>query len=302
VLIEEDISLLTGITSSLEREELMVAGTWGDRNAKQSHGFYTLPVNPFADQKIQYVDFGKLNHFVEFLNDKRATRIKESTKEANAAGKRSSFTSYVMPFKIIENNKGFFLLAEVYSPNHTSSMQNANPYYYNPYSYSPYGYYPYFPAGFYYPGMSRMYRPYMYGPDNNKNDEVKSLATVVLSFDPEGNIKWDQSLKMEDIRLPGLEQVSDFVIKDNKVCLIYKKESELKVKTIVLDNDEVSETSEKLKTTDEEDIIRSEKESETGVRHWFGNSFYVWGYHTIRNTGKEDRVRDVFYINRVDAK
>jgi hypothetical protein len=142
----------------------------------------------------------------------------------------------------------------------------------------------------------------MYGPDNNKNDEVKSLATVVLSFDPEGNIKWDQSLKMEDIRLPGLEQVSDFVIKDNKVCLIYKKESELKVKTIVLDNDEVSETSEKLKTTDEEDIIRSEKESETGVRHWFGNSFYVWGYHTIRNTGKEDRVRDVFYINRVDAK
>ena len=58
----------------------------------------------------------------------------------------------------------------------------------------------------------------------------------------------------------------------------------------------------KVKTSDPLDEIKSEKEFEGGVRHWFANSFYVWGYQSVRNSTKEDKVRDVFYINKVVAK
>jgi hypothetical protein len=300
ITIDEDISLQTGLSSTLEREDLLIAGTYGDRNAKQSHGFYTVAVNPFAEQKIKYVDFGQLKNFVSYLNEKRAEKIKQNSKEAVAEGRQPSFTSFVMPFRIVENKNGFFLLAEVYNPTNSSSLQSTNPYYYNPY-YSPFGYSPYW-GGYYYPGMSRMYRPYMYGPQNSKtSDETKSLQTVVVALDEQGNVIWDQSLKLEEIRMPSLQQVGDFIIDRGKVHIIYKKESDLKVKTVSLGDNFVSEQTEKVRTLDESDVIRSEKETESGVRHWFGKSFYVWGYQTIRNTTKEDRVRDVFYINRIDS-
>ena len=298
IQVDDDINLQTGIASTLEREELMIAGTWGERNSKQSNGFYTLSVDPFNEQKIQYVDFGKLEHFVDYLNPKRAARVKEASKESASSGKTPAFSSYVMPFRMVETKDGFHILAEVYNPVNTSSMQNTNPYYYNPY-FSPYGYNPFWP-GFYYPGMSRMYRPYFYGPNPRTSDEIKSLETVVFSFDEKGKVKWDQSFKLEEIKLPALEQVGDFAVIDQEVVILYKKESELKLKTATLGGDQIREASEKIKTKNEQDLIRSEKETEGGVRHWYGNSFYVWGYQTIRNTTQDVRVRDVFYINRVD--
>jgi hypothetical protein len=299
IIIDDDITLQTGLSSALEREDLIVAGTYGDRNAKQSNGFYTVPVNPFAEQKIKYVDFGQLSNFVSYLNDKKAERVKQNSKEAQAEGRQPSFTTFVMPFRIMENSKGYFLLAEVYNPIHSNTMQTTSPYYYNPY-YSGYGYGPYW-GGYYYPGMSRMYRPYMYGPPNSRTtDETKSIQTVVVALDENGDVKWDQSFKLDDVRSPSLQQVGDFLINGDKVHILYKKESDLKVKTVIL-NEANAEHTEKIKTSDEHDVIRSEKESESGVRYWFGRSFYVWGYQTLRNTTKEDRVRDVFYINRVDS-
>lgn len=299
VSIDDDISLQTGLTSTLQREDLIIAGTYGERNAKQSQGFYTLPVNPFTDQKIKYVDFGQLNNFVAFLNEKRAERVKQNSKEAVAEGRQPSFTTFVMPFRILENNKGYYLLAEVYNPVNSSSMQNSNPYYYNPY-YSPFGFNPYWQ--YYYPGMSRMYRPYMFSPSGTRsNDETKTLQTVVLALDEQGNVKWDQSLKLDDVRMPSLQQVGDFYIEGDELHIIYKKESELKVKTVLLTSNEVSEKSEKVKTLHEMDVIRSEKDTENGVRYWYGNSFYVWGYQTIRNSNMDERVRDVFYINKIES-
>jgi hypothetical protein len=299
VPIDDNIALQTGITSALEREDLLVAGTWGDRNAKQSQGFYSVTIDPFQEQKIRYTDFGQLDHFVDYLSAKRAAKIKQHSRENREEGKNPSFSSYVMPFRLVENETGYFLLAEIYSQTGSSAMNYANPYYYNPLGY---GMYPY-SGGYYYPGMNRMYRPYSYGPTSKNTNDVKTLSTVVLSFDDKGVIKWDESIKLDEINLPGLEQVGDFVIHNNKVFLVYKKESELKIKSVTLDDgdDAATEIIEPVRTGNEEDDIRSEKELEGGVRHWFGNSFYVWGYQTIRNPSKQNKVRDVFYINRVDA-
>jgi hypothetical protein len=297
VTLDDNITLQTGISSSLEREDLVIAGTWGDRNSKQSSGFYIVPVNPFEDQKIRFIDFGQLDRFTDYLSPKRAAKIKALSKESATSGRKPAFSSYVMPFKIVESKEGFYLLAEVYQPS-SSSMQTANPYYYNPY-YNPYGYYPFY-RGFYYPAMSRMYRPYMYGPNPRTSDEVRTLETAVLLFDEKGNIKWDQSVKLDEVRLPALEQVGDFVVIDQEIFLVYKKESEIKIKSVALDGGDANESAHKIKTGSEFDVIRSEKQVEGGVRYWYGESFYVYGYQTIRNTTKQDRVRDVFYINRID--
>jgi hypothetical protein len=114
-------------------------------------------------------------------------------------------------------------------------------------------------------------------------------------------VLWDQSLKIEDVRMGGIDQVSDFYIENNKVVFLYKKESEVKMKSIRLGTDKPEELTSPIQTGNPNDNIRTEREYEGGVRHWVDNVFYVWGYHTVRNTTNDDRVRDVFYINKVVA-
>lgn len=296
VPIDEDKSLQNSISSALKREELVLLGTWGEKQGKQSLGFFSLSVDPFNEQKIKYFHFGMMDHFLDYLSPKRAEKIKESTEDAILNGRKPSFSSYVMPFKIEETPKGFLLLAEVYNPSSTISPYSNNPYG-SPYYSNPYYYNPFWPG--YYPGM-RMYRPYAYGDHTRNADNIKLYETVVIAFDAEGNVIWDQSITLDDIKRPALEQVSDFYAGENNLHFLYKKESELKIKTIGIDDGLVSETTEKIKLNDPIEEIRSEKDLEDGVRHWFGNAFYLWGYHTVRNVeNKENRVRDVFYINKI---
>lgn len=297
VPIDEDKSLQNSISSALKREELVLLGTWGEKQGKQSLGFFSLSVDPFNEQKIKYFHFGMMDHFLDYLSPKRAEKIKESTEEAILNGRRPSFSSYVMPFKIEETPKGFLLLAEVYNPSSTMSPYSNNPYG-SPYYSNPYYYYnPFWPG--YYPGM-RMYRPYAYGDHTRNADNIKLHETVVIAFDAEGNVIWDQSITLDDIKRPALEQVSDFYADEKNLHFLYKKESELKIKTIDIGDGLVNETTEKIKLNDPIEEIRSEKDLEDGVRHWFGNAFYLWGYHTVRNVeNKENRVRDVFYINKI---
>ena len=294
VPIESEIFLQTGITSTLQREDLAVLGTWGERNSKQSIGFYFMNVDPFSEQQLKYIDFGQLEHFVDYLSPKRAERVKESSESDLAAKRIPNFTSYVMPYRLKEHKDGFLLLAEVYTPVSTTSPYYSNPYYYNPYygggmAYSP----------FYYPGMGRMYRPYSFNNAARTMNETKASQTSVLSFDPTGKVRWDESMKIEDVRMGGVDQVSDFYIDDKRLVFLYKKESELKVKTIILGTDKTEEATNLIQTGKAEDEIRSEREYEGGVRVWIDNVFYVWGYHTVRNTNSDERVRDVFYINKV---
>jgi hypothetical protein len=294
VPIGEDRSLQTSITSSLIREDLLVLGTWGDRQGKQSSGFFSLSVDPFSAQKINYITFGELEHFTDYLNPKRAQRIKENTRADVLEGRTPSYSAYVMPYKIEEHPEGFLLLAEVYNPS-----SNTNPYYNSPYSnpyyYNPYYYNPYWPG--YYPGM-RMYRPY-HGNNVKNAEEIKTSASVLVAFDPAGKIKWDQAIKLEEMKRPSLDQVTDYYYANPNVYFVYKKESDLTIKTIAISDGNAKETVEKIKLMEPQEEIRSEKEYEDGVRYWVGNSFYIWGYHTVRNAqNKDDRNRDVFYINK----
>jgi hypothetical protein len=142
----------------------------------------------------------------------------------------------------------------------------------------------------------------MYGNNMKNVDEIKTSQSVLLSYDAQGKIIWDQSMQLDEMKMPGIEQVSDFVLLEDKIYFLYKKESELKAKTVMLSDGSSSEVSEKIRMLEANDVIKTEREFDGGVRHWTDNTFYVWGYHSIRNNSKDDRVRDVFYVNKIVAR
>jgi hypothetical protein len=295
VAIDDEKSLQSSLTSTLQREDLGVFGTWGERTGKHALGFFAVSVDPFADQKIRYYHFGELERFLDYLNPKRADRIKENTRDDVKAGRKPSFSAHVVPYKIQENAGGYIVLSEVYNP--VSATTYANSPYSNPY-YTPYPYYnPFYPG--YYRGM-RMYRPYPYPNNSRPTNEVRIYASVLTAFDAQGNLLWDESVKLDNIERFGLEQVADFYSDKNTTSMLYKKESDLILKRVNNLTKEVKESSHKIGVMSSDEQIKHEKENEGGISHWFLNNFYVWGFQTVRDAGrKNDKTRNVFYINKV---
>jgi len=285
-------SILSGVTSQLKNDELLISGTWTVGTSKQASGIYSVLADPFSDQSIKFYDFGAMEHFLEFQSLKRAAKLKQKSSEAKISGTIPEFKTYTSIIRMEENSKGFALLAEVYLP---SANFNSNPYYSgfsSPYygGYSPYGYNPF---------MSRYYNPpYQYNNGPSQVGETKILYSSVLVFDLKGSLAADYGLILEEKKSDGVEQTADFIFNNNNVAIAYKKDKEL----LIMHHTPDGSTLDTLQTTLQKpgEIVRSD--SETGyIRSWYHNYMYSWGYQRIKDPKKqsEDPNRYVFYINKI---
>ncbi len=293
----EGIRIMNAMTSQLKREDLLLVGTWGTRSTERALGFYSVLINPFEEQKINFTQFGSLQHYLDYLKPRRAQKIKNKTAAGIEKNKRYDYNNNVMLYKVLEHENGFAILGETYS----SITSNTSPYYNNPYNSrnwnNPYPYNnPYF---FNYP-YSRLYRPMGYNDNLNNEDQIKTYASSILLIDEKGVIANDQSVKLEDVKLSSIQQVTDLSVRKNELIILYRKKSEIFLKRIFIIEDEAEELSEKIKLKDPFDELRDENEKNTEIRQWYGSTFYTWGYQTIRNINlAEDKTREVFYINKV---
>lgn len=289
--IEPERSILTGFTSTLMRDELMIIGTWGEGVMKQAAGIYTVLVDPYNEQKINYYDFAQLTHFLDYLSPKRAAKTKEKSDKRRALGKIPEYKTYILPARIEETKEGFLFYAEAY---YASTSLNNNRW--GPSSpYNPYGYtYPY-----------RLYSsPYNYGypysSGNSSSNETKMLHASLSLFDAKGNLVADHGFKLDEIKIPSAEQVSDFIYTPTKSTIIFTKEKELHMQVSQIDG--VSLINEKLpiQLKSPTETIRSEDVDTAEVRFWYKNFLYLFGYQTIKNP--EHSNRDVFYINKLKVE
>lgn len=299
-LMEDDIpidqskTILSGLTSSLVRDELMIAGTYTTGNSKMAVGFFSVLADPFKEQPIHYYDFAQLNHFLDYLNAKRAEKIKAMSKRYREKARDPEFRVNVSNVRLEERSVGFYLLAETYN---TVTPNNSGPYPYSGGYYQGYG-----NAYGYSPFASRYYN----SPYNFYNSPVHTdytmLSTSVLAFNPDATLDWDHSMKVDDERKPALEQMGDFWCDRNKIVIASKTESELYVKARFKNNEYSADTL-KVLMKKPTDVVREDTDEEGGVRHWYGRSFYVWGYQTVKDPEVkfEDRNRSVFYVIKMDA-
>jgi hypothetical protein len=293
---DESRTIQTAICSSLKRDDIIILGTWGTRNAARSYGFYTTMINPFEEQKIMPIAFGELTHYLDYLKPKRAQKIKAKTKTALESGKLYDYTNTVMPYKIIEHDKGFLALAENYS-----LVSKSTPMYYNnptnPAWNNPYNavnpYYNMYPT-------SRLYRPQGYSSNVANEEEIKTYSSALLSFNSKGILENDYSIKLEDVKISSLHQVTDANFQKEMIVFLYKKENTIYYKRIDPLNEEVVEEKQLVRLKDPFDEFRNEQENSGGVKQWYSAFFYAWGYQTIRNIQAEtDKTREVFYINKL---
>ncbi len=296
--IDAKYSVLTGLTGTLEREELIVAGTYAEGSAREAIGFFSFVVDPFSEQPVFYNDFGTMDHFLDYLPTRRAEKIKVKTQKLKSIGQLPNYSSLVMPFRIEERPDGFYLLAEVYQSSSNSYNNAYGSSYYSPYmnGYSPYGISPYSNTNRYYS------TPYLNNNPASYSD-VKMMESVVVKIAMDGQAQKSASIKLDDVRQSDLEQVGDFVINNDSIFLLYKKDGEIFYQEEIGDEDEKVEISQsKIKLQGPKDELKDENSHEGTTRYWYGHHFYVWGYQTIKDSSREaDKTRRVFYVNRISV-
>jgi hypothetical protein len=291
--VDKDVVIISGLTSTLLREELLIAGFYGYGNTQQAVGLYSVLVDPFSEQKIQYHEFALLNQFADYMGPKRATKTVAKERQRKMDGKRPELKVSTQPIRIQEQPNGFLLLSEVFLP---STSFNSSPLSFYPQTT---GFYPY--------GLNAMGRGYSTpyaGPSNfSQNTEVRILETFVTLFDATGEITFDQSLPVNDVKLSGLDQASDFVTYKDKIILAYRKESDLFMKTGDVGSSTFTSDTLKIELKNESDVVHIEQDGDANLRHWYENNFYVFGKQSIKDKNKDgNTVRYVFFINKLEVR
>ncbi len=289
--IPQEKTIIAGITSILDRDELMVVGAWGSEKSKMANGVFSFLVDPFENQPIHFYGFGELKHSFDFMNPKRAEKIKnkEATNQKNE--KKPNFKNPLNIVKLEETKKGFMLLAEMYSAFAASSPSLNS---YSPYSSS----FNYGPQSFYNPYSSR-YSNVPFPNYSNRQNGEQIFHTLVIEFDHHAKLVNDYGLPLENVKLSSLDQVSDFILIPTGMAQAYKKESDL-ILNIHEKNDLSTLDTVKVELKNSTDKLKFESTDDGGIRSWYNNTFYSWGFRGIKDLEKSSNpTRNVFYINKV---
>ncbi len=288
-------SILSGITSTLVNDELLITGTWTEGTSKQASGIYSVTADSFSDQAIKFYDFGSLQNFLEYQSSpKRVAKLKEKSSQARVAGMIPDFKTYTSVIRMEEQPGNFVMLAEVYQPS-----SNAPSPYWSGFS-NPYNYGGYNPYGYgYNPFMNRYYNPtYQYNSGPSQVSEARMLYSSLLVFDLQGNLIHDYGLVLREKKVNGLEQTADFVFNKGNAAIAYKKEKEIYVMRHNPDGSKLDTLQTSL--TKPGEIVHSDSDN-GNIRFWYQNYLYAWGYQHIKDQEKksDDPNRYVFYINKI---
>lgn len=294
VEIDPKYTLLSGMTSRLVLDDMMIAGTYGEGHGKEVLGFYSLKVDPFADQAVLYADLPSVAHFLDYLPEKKAKKILTKASREKLAGRIPRYKANLLPIRLEEIGKYYYLFAEVFHPpSNVTYYPYGNPnwnYYYG----SPYG------------SPSNPYRPGGYDAPNYqdqlRNNEVRMVQSVVLRYRSPAASPEGVTLKYEDVRRPMLDQTGDFLTRKDSVILAYKYKTEV-VYLTESEDPMARPTAQKvaIRLVLPTDVLKEDDEDAGGLRHWFGRHFYTWGYRRVKATVENEvESRYEFYVNRLD--
>jgi hypothetical protein len=291
---ESRYTVLSGITSRLIHDDMMIVGTYGQGNSNDALGFYSLVVDPFQEQPVRYTDLASISHLLDYMPENKAKKVMDKAALERSEGRIPRYKANLLPIRLEELPGGYYLFAEMFHPpSNTTFYPYGSPswnynYYNNPYG-TPGN--PYRPAGYDAP----------YFQDAQRNSEVRMIQSLTLRFRTATGSPQGMTLGYQELKRPMLDQTGDFIVRHDSVLLAYKDKSDIFY--LAEPNDESARsvsTKVPIRLFHPNDALRDE-EDQGGLRYWYGTRFYTWGYRRVRTT-REDEVesRYVFYVNRLD--
>ncbi len=256
----------------------IVAGVYGGRNSEYSKGLFIASIDPTGLQHLKYYNYGDLKNFFKYMKAKREQRVRDRISRRKIKGKKIRFNYRFMVHEILPYNGQYVLLGEAFYPKYITVDRAAYGGFFSPYS---------FARG----GNVR---------DGRIFDGYHYTHAVVMGFDNDGRLIWDNSFEINDVKTFTLEQFVKIQPEPDKIALLYLFENQLRTK--IIQNDSVLEgkNSEPLKTRSALEIAKMENNNPGKLEYWYDNYFYAWGVQEIVSPGTGKR--RVFFINKISYR
>ncbi|MCC5930684.1 MAG: hypothetical protein JJU28_15680 [Cyclobacteriaceae bacterium] len=269
----QDYGLLYGRVVNLTNNVHLVAGTYTRRKSTLSRGLFIARIDEDGEHIINYYNYADLKNFFSYMRAKREKRVKERIQRRKIKGKKSKFNYRLLVHRVLEKPGGEFLMVgEAFYPKYTHANYHTAPFGWSPVN-----------------DMGMVFEGYKY------------THAVVVGFDQNGKLLWDNSFEINDVISWNLEQFVYASPQQDKTVLLYLYDNVLRSK--IIDGSEVIEgkSFNDMKLSFEDDFIESSNDRYGGLNYWYGNTFYSFGVHTIkreRELGIRQN-REVFFINKI---
>jgi hypothetical protein len=275
---EEDKHLIFGRSVKLANGQQIVAGVYG-RFTDYSRGIFVASINEAGEYGIAYYPFSKLENFFNYMRAKQKKRVKERIERKTIKGRKIKFNYRFLIHDIIPYQNQYIMTGEAFYPHYR------------------------------YPSAGQFYNyratPFMSSggvPIRNELvfDGYQYTHAVVIGFDRQGNLKWDNSFEINDIKTMQLEEFVEVKTEKERIVMMYLFENRLRTKIIngadVLEgkSEDQIKTSNQVETVDVPNI-ESEK-----LDYWYGNYFFAYGVQRLKQPWGS--TRRVFFVNKISYR
>jgi hypothetical protein len=274
--VEDNKHLIFGRSLKTGDNSQIIAGVYGNRSAEFSRGIFVASTGPSGVQQTRYYSFGDFENFFKYMKAKREQRVKSRIERRKIKGKKIKFNYRFLVHELVPYKDQYILLGEAFYPKYSSVDRSYGGYF--------------TPAGRFSNSIiqnGRIFEGYFY------------THAVVMGFNSAGDVLWDNSFEINDVRTFTLDQYVKLEVQDDKIALLYLYDNKLRTK--IIQNNEVLEgkTMDPIRTSSENDIVQKDNSDVNKLEYWYDNYLYAYGVQQIGNLKKNVPPRRVFYINKV---
>lgn len=274
---EPEKHLIFGRSLKTTSDVQIVAGVYGNRTAEFSRGIFIASIDLSGLQQIRYYNFADLENFFKHMKAKREKRVKSRIERRKIKGKRIRFNYRFLVHELVPYQDQYILLGEAFYPKYINMDRG------------------------YYNGFFTRYNTSTGTIIQNGRifDGYYYTHAVVMGFKPNGDLVWDNSFEINDVRTFTLDQFVKLEIQKDKIALLYLFENKLRTK--IIQNNEVLEgkTMDAIKTNSEFEIVKKDDSDINKLEYWYGDYLFAYGIQDIESVRPGENRKRVFYINKV---
>jgi len=292
----------------------IVVGTYGHKSTigssrgPSSQGLYFSSYLDGELQNAKFHSFTQFNNFFNFLGEKQKSKQEKKIKSKEEKGEELRLDYRLLMHEIIKKGDHYIVVAEAFYPDY--KYVNYSPYggtlgmlggslyspwnmMYNPYrwGYGNYGLYSPF-SSYYSPWGYRGYNSYS---NSQQFDGWVYTHAVIAELDANGNLLWDHSIDLNNIKEDKLIQKIKTSVTGDMVTLSYQRGNYIISKYISAEGQSGEEKVQELGTANEGDKIRRQEKSD--LNYWYGNIFLASGNQSINNS--EEGRRSVYFLTKI---
>lgn len=276
---QDNRNLIFGQSLKTNNEMQVVAGVYGNRKSEFSKGIFMASIDPMGNDLLRYYGYADLQNFFKYMRAKREQRVKNRIERRKIKGRKLRFTYRFIVHELVQYKDQYIMLGEAFYPKYVYPDRM--------------GY-----GGFFSSGMGGFQRS-MY-QNGRVFDGYHYTHAVVIGFDQNGKLLWDNSFEINDIRTFELEQFVKLDVRADHVTLLYLYDQ--KIRTKIIDHNKVIEgkVNAPIQLKLDTDFAAKGSTQNTRLDYWYDHNFLASGIQTISYTMDGMNLkRRVFFVNRV---